>query len=126
MKINKISFFVIFFLAGFSCFLFAQKESKANDGLYKKEMKFLQLAIQKNFYDKAYGYYFVKLDPAKRKKKGDFIREYTYLWSLCAMYQAANEIEKLDPAANLMEPLLTIMNDYYDPLCQNQIIQIIS
>ena len=96
-------------------YLAAQKNAKSNDGFYWKEMQSLQAAIQKNFYDKASGNYFVVIDPSKREKKGDYLREYTYLWSYCAMYQAANEIEKIDRDANLMEPLLKIMYEYYNP-----------
>ena len=112
---NKNNFLLVLLFMGFSNVLFAQKKAETHDGFYKKEMQSLQTAIQKNFYDQPSGYYRVVVDPAKREKKGDYLREYTYIWSLCAMYQAANEIEKLDPQAKLMEPLLKIMNDYYNP-----------
>lgn len=115
MKINKNSFLLVLFLTVLPNFLSAQKNVKTKDGFYKKEMKSLQASIKKNFYDKASGYYFVVVDPSKREHKGDYLREYTYLWSLCAMYQAANEIEKVDGSAKLMDPLLKIMNDYYNP-----------
>jgi rhamnogalacturonyl hydrolase YesR len=115
MMTNKKSFLLVLLLMFFSNFLSAQKNIKTQDGFYKKEMQSLQAAIQKNFYDMASGYYLVAVDPAKREKKGDYLREYTYIWSLCAIYQAANEMEKLDPNAKLMDPLLKIMNDYYNP-----------
>ena len=70
--------------------LSAQNKVETKAVSYKEEMQSLQAAIQKNFYDKASGYYFVDVDPAKREKKGDYLREYTYLWSLCAMFQAAS------------------------------------
>lgn len=114
MMLTKNYFLLFFFLTIFSNFLLAQNNDKTNGGIYKKEMQSLQTAIQKNFYDKPSGYYFVELDLSKREKKGDFLREYTYLWSLCAMYQAANEIEKIDKSVNLMDPLVKIMNDYLD------------
>lgn len=84
-------------------------------GYYYKEMKSLQAAIEKNFHDTKSGNYFVELDPAKRENKNGYLREYTYLWSYCAMYQAANEIEKLEPKANLMAPMLKLMYEYYSP-----------
>src|ERR1035437_10687432 len=115
MKLFKKSLLLAIFLTTFSNFISDQTSKKSNDGFYREEMQSLQAAIQKNFYDKASGYYFVDVDPAKREKKGDYLREYTYLWSLCAMFQAANEIEKLDRSAHLMDPMLKIMNDYYDP-----------
>ena len=101
-------------LAGLTTFTFAQKQ--INDaGTYKKELQSLYTAIDKNFYDKASGYYFVVVDSAQRETKNGYLRQYTYLWSLCALYQAANEIEKLDSKVNLMTPLVKNINHYYDP-----------
>lgn len=114
MMINRKSLLIILFLAGFLNFSFAQAQVK-NDGYYKKELQSLQTAIDKNFYHKASGYYFVVVDPAQRENKNGYLREYSYLWSLCALYQAANEIEKLDPKAKLMEPLEKNLTNYYDP-----------
>ena len=115
MITKKPLLFLVLFLIGFSNFLSAQPKAKPGNGYYNKELQSLQAAIQKNFYDKASGYYFSETDPAKREMKGTYLRQYTYLWSLCALYQAANEIEKLHPNAKLMAPLLKIMNDYYNP-----------
>ena len=115
MKILKKSLLLAFFMMSFTTLLIAEKSVKIKNDYYKKAMQSLQAAIQKNFYDKASGFYFVELDPTKREKKGDYIRQYTYLWSLCAMYQAANEIEKLEPTEKLMEPLLEIMSNYRNP-----------
>ncbi|HZL10354.1 MAG TPA: glycoside hydrolase family 76 protein [Prolixibacteraceae bacterium] len=112
---NKNHFFLFLVFMGFTSVIFAQKKAETPSTYYKSEMLSLQSAIQKNFYDKPSGYYRVGVDPTKWEKKGDYVREYTYIWSLCAMYQAANEIEKLDPKAKLMEPLLKIMNDYLNP-----------
>jgi uncharacterized protein YyaL (SSP411 family) len=113
MNVNKKALLIVLFLTVYSSYLHAQR--KVSDGFYKKELKSLQNAIEKNFYDKASGYYLVVVDPGQRENKNGYLREYTYLWSLCAMYQAANEIEKLEPKANLMEPLIKNMAAYYDP-----------
>ncbi|MFD2147421.1 glycoside hydrolase family 76 protein [Mucilaginibacter antarcticus] len=110
MKFNKNGLLFVLCAALFSNIASAQQK-----GYYKKEMKALQTAIQNNFYDKASGNYLVVLDPAKRENKNGYLREYTYLWSYCAMYQAANEIEKLDPKAKLMAPMLKLMYTYYNP-----------
>ncbi|MEJ7695049.1 glycoside hydrolase family 76 protein [Daejeonella sp.] len=115
MIINKNGLLLVLFLIFFSNFLSAQKDFKNGNGFYKKERQSLQASIHKNFYDKASGYYVVVVDPAKREKKNGYLREYTYIWSLCALYQAANEIEKLEPKAKLMAPLLKIMYDYFKP-----------
>jgi hypothetical protein len=110
MTFNKNGLLFVLCLALFSNFASAQTK-----GYYKKEMQSLQAAIQKNFYDKASGNYLVVLDPAKRENKNGYLREYTYLWSYCALYQAYNEMEKLDPKANLRAPLLKLMYLYYNP-----------
>jgi hypothetical protein len=112
---NKNCFLLLFVCLGFTSTLFAQKKAETHSTYYKNEMLSLQRTIQKNFYDKPSGYYRVVTDPSKWEKKDNYVREYTYIWSLCAMYQAANEMEKLDPKAHLMQPLLKIMNDYYNP-----------
>ncbi|MBE7170345.1 MAG: glycoside hydrolase family 76 [Williamsia sp.] len=110
MTLRKAGCLLMLFLAVSSSFVSAQQAG----GFYKKEMQSLQAAIQKNFYDKASGYYVVVVDSSKRERKNGYLREYTYIWSLCALYQAANEIEKLDPKTRLMAPLLNIMQAYYD------------
>jgi len=111
MGYNKRSLlFVVLIL--FSASLFAQSKTA---GHYRKEMKALQAVIQKNFYDKKSGNYFVVVDSAKRETKNGYTRQYTYLWSFCAMYQAANEIEKLEPKTNLRGPMLKLMYEYYSP-----------
>ena len=115
MTINKKALLIVLFFTAYSTFVSAQKKNKPAEGIYKNELQSLQTAIQKNFYDKTSGYYFVVVDSAQRETKNGYLRAYTYLWSLCALYQAANEIEKLDPKAKLMEPLIKNMAGYYDP-----------
>jgi rhamnogalacturonyl hydrolase YesR len=115
MITNKKGLLVVLILTVFSGFVTAQRSVKTGGGFYKKQMQLLDAAIQKNFYDKASGNYFVVVDSAKRETKNGYTRQYTYLWSFCAMYQAANEMEKLNPKANKMAPLLKIMKEYYNP-----------
>lgn len=93
-------------------FSYAQNSASVN-AFYQKQMQSLHTAIRENFYDHASGYYVVTVDSAKRENKDGYLRKYTYLWSLCALYQAANEMEKLDTKASLMDPLLKIMDNYY-------------
>ncbi|RZK79511.1 MAG: glycoside hydrolase family 76 [Pedobacter sp.] len=105
---------ILFLAMGFANNVSAQ--NKAGDkAFYKKELKSLENAIQNNFFDKASGHYLIVLDPSKRETKNGYLREYTYLWALCAMYQAGNEMEKLESKSNVMAPLLKHINDYYDP-----------
>ena len=109
---NKKIFCLTVFLLLSSSIVFAQQNSS---NFYKKELQSLEACIAKNFYDPASGYYLVVTDPAQRETKNGYLREYTYLWALCALYQAANEMEKLDPKANLMAPLVNNMAKYYNP-----------
>ncbi|MDQ6901379.1 MAG: glycoside hydrolase family 76 protein [Bacteroidota bacterium] len=113
--LNKKHFLVILFLIASSNLLYAQKEIDTKNTAYYTEMKSLQTAVQNNLYDKASGNYRVVADSTKWEKKGDYLRKFTYLWSLCALYQADNEIEKIDKSADLMDPLLKVMNKYYNP-----------
>lgn len=100
--------FLLFVLL-FSDFLIAQKKINSNNGFYKKEMLSLQTAIRKNFYDSASGYYKEVVNPGKNENL------YSFLWPICALYQADNEIEKVERGAYLLQPMLTIIHDYYDP-----------
>lgn len=49
----------------------------------------------------------------KTKLKADE-RPYSYLWPLCALIQAANEMETLDPGKKFMAPVITVINKYYN------------
>ena len=81
---------------------------------YKNEMQQLHTTIENNFHDNASGYYFVDLDPNKRETKFGHKREYSWLWALCAMFEATNEIEKVDKDADLVDGILKSMQPYYD------------
>lgn len=76
---------------------------------YKMEMLNFQSIIQKHFYDPGSGYYKEVPSPAAGHNS------YSYLWPLCAMLQANNEIEVANAGKNLVDPLLTVIQDYYDP-----------
>jgi rhamnogalacturonyl hydrolase YesR len=114
MKFIKNTIFLFIALTVFTFNLSAQKNIKSDKGIYKKEMQSFHAAIEKNFYDKASGYYFVELNPAKREVKEGFKREYSWLWALCSMFEAVNEIEKVDNTANLVDPIFSNIKNYYD------------
>lgn len=78
------------------------------NGFYKDRMRQLQKAIEKNFYDAASGYYKETADVEPGKNP------YAYLWPLCGMMQAANEIEKADAQKGLVVKTLTVIKAYYD------------
>jgi len=76
---------------------------------YKKALLHFQSIIIKNFYDQPSGYYREVPAPASNHNP------YSYLWPLCAMLQANHEIEVANAGKNLVDPILTIIDDYYDP-----------
>lgn len=95
---------VLFFLM--TNVLVAQKKQL---GHYRSEMRSLQAAIQTNFYDSAAGYYKEVVSP----KPND--NAYSYLWPICAIYQAVHEIEVVEKEIGLVDPMLRIIRDYYNP-----------
>jgi len=105
--------YIILFLAalGTACNSSRTRRSLENnaEGRYHKELATLRQTIQTHFYDSASGYY--KEVPAPDKNHNP----YSFLWPLCAMLQAANEIEVLDKKEKMVDPMLTIIRDYYDP-----------
>ncbi|WP_158222719.1 glycoside hydrolase family 76 protein [Rhodopirellula sp. MGV] len=94
---------------------FAQQPAENTSDVYKQEMESLNAAIQKHLYDEASGNYLLVVDPDKRERKDGYLREYTYIWSLCALFQAANEIEKVDPESKMVDQLIESMKPYWDP-----------
>jgi len=115
MNKRKRSILLFAAIVLFSSFSFIKRSEKSKNDFYKKEMESLNVAIESNFHDKASGYYFVDLDPAKRETKFGHKREYSWLWALCAMFEASNEIEKVDKKANLVDGIFNSMQPYYDP-----------
>ncbi len=76
---------------------------------YKYEMMNLSKSIQANFYIDSNGYYKETTEP---EKDG---RPVSYLWGLCAMLQAHNEMEKMMTKSTLTTSTFDIIKKYYDP-----------
>lgn len=76
---------------------------------YHQEMLQLQKAIQQYFYDPSAGFY--KETAVVEEGKNP----YSYLWPLCGMIQANNEIEKVMDTSGLVQNTLHIIQAYYDP-----------
>ncbi len=108
MILKKAILFFVFIMA-LSC------TTGSNDSdVYKNEMEALLEVVQDNYYDTASGYYLVELDPEKRETKFGHKREYSWFWALCAMFEAVNEVEKVLPDAQLVEPIFDNLGNYYD------------
>lgn len=115
MNTRKGSLLFIALVVLFSSFSALKRSANSKKNIYKTEMKNLHTAIESNFHDSVSGYYFVDLDPAKRETKFGHKREYSWLWALCAMFEATNEIEKVDKNADLVDGIFKSMQPYYDP-----------
>jgi hypothetical protein len=75
----------------------AQTNRQRTDELYT--------AINKYLYDSKAGLY---MQTSDRVKHAD-------LWGLCALIQAANEMERLSPGRQYMQPVISAIDQYYDP-----------
>ena len=115
---NKMKGLLTMGILLFTTLGFAQNgpsEATPGEGYYLRQMQSLQATIREKFFDPVSGNYLAVVDPKDREVKNGYLREYTYLWSYCALFQAANEIETLQPQKDLMSPLLKLMYRYYDP-----------
>lgn len=115
MNRRKSSLILIVLLVIFSSFILVKRSTSTKTDFYKSEMQDLHSAIETNFHDSISGYYFVELDPTKRETKFGYYREYSWLWALCAMFEATNEVEKVDKDANLVDDIFENIQHYYDP-----------
>jgi len=74
----------------------AQTTDRSDNFQYQRELDEFQQAIENNFYDPAAGFY--KETVVVEKDKNAF----SYLWPLCGLIQANNEIETLSGIAVLV------------------------
>lgn len=77
-------------------------------GDYKSRLLSIQQTIRLFFYDSATQYYKEHYQPDTGKQ------QYSYLWPLCALVQAANETEKVQANTISMKDVLKNINDYFD------------
>ncbi len=64
--------------------------------------------IKNVFYEPATGLYKETNDAARNEKP------HSYLWPLCALVQAANEMEVLEPKVSYLKPVLQTIQQYYN------------
>ncbi|CAN5398523.1 glycoside hydrolase family 76 protein [soil metagenome] len=109
MDLNRRLFsFVSGLLVGVSLFAQPVDGSGGKFNFYKETMA-LQKAIDKNFYEPAAGFYKETVTVEKDKNA------YSYLWPLCGLIQANNEIDRLNGGHKLLTNTLNIIQEYYDP-----------
>jgi hypothetical protein len=76
---------------------------------YKERVKALNRNIDLYLKDKGTGLYFETTDSVKKENK------HSWLWPLCALIQATNEQETIEPGKNYMEPVVKAIDQYYNP-----------
>ncbi|MGV3588193.1 MAG: glycoside hydrolase family 76 protein [Adhaeribacter sp.] len=76
---------------------------------YKSRIKRIHENIYEVFYVPATGYF----TETNVKSKND--NPFSYLWPLCGLIQATNEMEQLEPSKKYMEPVVKAINQYYNP-----------
>lgn len=107
----KVKFIIGLFLLlpGSIHFLYAQPEKQDKGAYYREQLNILYKAIRDSFYMPHAGFYKEQLEPGGNQKR------YSYLWPLCALIQADNEMEKLGLPGDLMHETLGIIQHYYSP-----------
>lgn len=83
---------------------YAQENAPA--GNYLQAFLSLKTAVHQHYLDSASGLYHP--DPGEKHRK------YSYLWPLCALFQAANEEEKMRPGESDLLPVWKAIRHYYD------------
>ncbi len=76
---------------------------------FKNEIGIVYHNIYRHFYDSSKQLFIEKtvLKPDERP--------YAYLWPVCALVQAANEMEVLDQTKSLLPPVVKVIDKYYSP-----------
>jgi rhamnogalacturonyl hydrolase YesR len=78
-------------------------------GPWPDRINIIEKNIKKFFYDEATGYY-----KEKTVRKPDD-KPYSYLWPLCGLIQAANEVEAYTKRTGFFDTILKNIQAYYDP-----------
>ncbi|MDQ6904947.1 MAG: glycoside hydrolase family 76 protein [Bacteroidota bacterium] len=88
----------------------AQSPATKLTGTYQRRIDTLRKNIYEYFYDSANALYY-ETNNVKPKEK-----PHSYLWPLCALIQAANEAETLQPSHNYITPVLNAVQKYYSTI----------
>lgn len=86
------------------CFCIAAKAQLPD---YKTRIKYLYTGIINKLTDEKNRLYFETTDSAKNENL------HSWLWPLCALIQATNEMETLQPGTNYMQPVVNAIDQYY-------------
>ncbi len=99
-------FFAFIFFMIFSNEMIAQSRQE----IYKDRIDTLNKNVYKYFYDSSNALYYETNDVRPGEKK------HSYLWPLCALIQAANEEETLQPSQDYLSPVMKAIAQYYSTI----------
>jgi len=88
-----------------SCLLAATSHAQQTD--YKTRIRLLYSNINSKLTDGKTGLYYETTDISKNENP------HSWLWPLCALIQATNEMEALEPGKDYMEPVTKAIDQYY-------------
>jgi len=88
--------------------MFVGLNLRAQSFSYIERIKTLNSNIASYLKDQKTGLYFETTDRIPKENK------YAWLWPLCALIQAANEQETLEPRKKYMEPVMQAIEQYYN------------
>ena len=98
LRVISIQFFLFF------CFLInANAQPSVTD--YKSRVNAISKNINSVFYEPESGLY--------KETNGKNDKLHSYLWPLCALVQAANEAEQMEPGKEFMKPVLAAIAQYH-------------
>lgn len=78
--------------------------------VYKQRINIINNNIKEYFYDSANALYYEHDHVRPNEKK------HSYLWPLCALIQAANEAETVNPPERYLQPVLKAVEQYYSAI----------
>lgn len=87
--------------------LYTAANAQPSAGINRRRAETLQQAIYQHLYNKGTQLFIQTTDPAKNHNP------HADLWGLCAMVQAANEMETLQPDSPFLRPVMKAIGEYY-------------
>jgi len=83
-------------------------KAQAQSSSYKDKIDLIHKNIYEQFYDASEGLFLETNDPKHNDKP------HSFLWPVCALIQASNEMEELDRSGKYMNPVKKAIDQYYN------------
>ncbi|MEO8110355.1 MAG: glycoside hydrolase family 76 protein [Ginsengibacter sp.] len=85
-------------------------KAQLSKDIYQSRIETLNKIIWQYFYDSSNALYY----ETNNKRPGE--KKHSYLWPLCALVQAANEEETIQPSKAFMAPVMKAIDQYYSAI----------